>query len=110
MAITEVIKLTWSGRETVVRTVEALQHRAKVEIALPTSMHHALFRRLHPDADAAEPEAMDVDAGVDLIATLATLDGLQPLGELSEPLTRLGYRLHLRSPAPVLSLIPPPVE
>jgi len=107
MAKTEVIRLTWGGRETVASTTEALLRYAKVEIALPASMHHALFRRLYPDADVAEPEEVDVAGGAELIATLATLEGLEAMAGLAEPLTRSGYRLHLRSPGPVLSLIPP---
>ena len=107
MAETEVIKLTWGGQETAANIAEALLRRAIVEIVLPPGMHHALFRRLYPDADAAEPEEVDVDGGVELIATLATLDGLQAIAGLAEPLTRSGHRLHLRSPSPVLSLIPP---
>jgi len=42
-----------------------------------------------------------------VIATLATLDGLEAMAGLAEPLTRAGYRLQLRSPGPMLSLIPP---
>jgi hypothetical protein len=107
MANSEVIKLTWGGRETAASTIEALLRHAKVEIALPASMHHALFRRLYPDADVADTEEVDVVGGAELIASLATLDGLQALAELDEPLSRSGYRLHLRSPSPVLSLLPP---
>lgn len=104
---TEVIKLTWAGQETVGAAAEALQRRAKVDIALPASMHHALFCRLNPEADAAEPEEVDIDSGVELIATLSTFDGLETLSALVGPLIRLGYRLHMRSPGPVLYLIPP---
>jgi hypothetical protein len=37
----------------------------------------------------------------------AGLSGLEALAGLAEPLTRAGYRVQLRSPGPVLSLIPP---
>jgi hypothetical protein len=107
MATIEVIKLTWGGRETAACVVEALLRHAKVEIELPSSMHYALFRRLNPDADEAEPEEVNVAGGSEVIATLATLDGLQAMAELEEPVVRSGYRLHLRSPGPMLSLIPP---
>ena len=107
MAETEVIKLTWGGRETAAGTTEALLRRAKVEIVLPSSMHHALFRRLYPDADAAHPEEVNIAGGVELIATLATLDGLEAMAGLAEPLSRAGYQLHLHSPSPMLLLIPP---
>jgi hypothetical protein len=107
MATTELIKLTWGGRETAASAIEAMLRRAKVEIALPSSMHHALFRRLHPEADDGQPEQVDIAGGVEVIATLAKIDGLQALAELGEPLSRSGYRLHLRSPGPVLSLLPP---
>ena len=106
-AKTEAIKLTWSGRETAAPVIEALHRQAKVEITLPSSMHHALFGRLYPDADAAALETVDASGGAELIVALATLAGLEAMAELAEPLTRAGYRLHLRSPGPVLSLIPP---
>lgn len=107
MTKTEQIRLTWGGRETAASTSEALLRHAKVEIELPVSMHHALFRRLYPDADMAGTETVDVAGGAELIATLATLDGFEAMAGLAEPVTRSGYRLHLRSPGPVLSFIPP---
>lgn len=107
MTSTEVVALTWGGRETAVHAVEALQRGAKVDIALPASVHHALFRRLYPGADAAGPEEVNVAGGAELITTLATLEGVEAMAELAEPLARSGYGLQLRSPGPVLSLIPP---
>ncbi|HQT34375.1 MAG: hypothetical protein ACYC39_12405 [Thiobacillus sp.] len=107
MAKTELIRLTWGGQETTSSTTAALLRHAKVEIELPGSMHHALFCHLYPGADAAATQEVDVAGGAELVAMLATLDGLEAMAGLAEPLTRSGYRLHLRSPGPVLSLIPP---
>lgn len=103
----EVIRLMWGGRETAAHVLDALQRDANVEIALPGSMHHALFSHLFPDATTAIPEQLDIAGGAELIATLATLAGLEALAELTDPLARAGYRMQLRSPGPVLSLIPP---
>lgn len=50
---------------------------------------------------------VDASGGAELVATLATLTGLEAMAELAEPLTRWGYRVHVISPGPVLSLIPP---
>jgi hypothetical protein len=99
--MTELIRLMWGGHETEALAIEAMRRSAKVDIALPANVHHALFSRLHPGADAAEPETVEVAGGTELIATLAGLSGLD------EPLKRGGYRVQLRSPGPVLSLIPP---
>lgn len=107
MADTEVIMLTWGGRETAATAIQALRRRAKVEITLPANIHHGLFRRLYPDAAVTAPEGVNVFGGAELIAPLATLAGLEAMAELAEPLTHSGYRLQLRSPSPVLSLIPP---
>gem|GEM_PF-1114136 len=104
---TEAVNLMWSGRETVAHAIEAVQRQARVEIALPASFHHALFSRLYPDADAATLERVDEAGGTELLAILASLSGLEAMAELEAPLTRSGYRLHLVSPGPVLSLIPP---
>lgn len=100
-------RLTWGGKGTSAYAIEALQQQAKVEIALPASIHHALFSRLYPDAGTAAVEAVDVSGGAELVATLATLSGLEAMTELVEPLARWGYRVHLISPGPVLWLIPP---
>ena len=103
----DAVRLTWSGKDTSAYAIEALQRQARVEIALPASIHHALFSRLNPNAGTAAMEAVDASGGVELIATLATITGLDAMAELAEPLTRWGYRVHLISPGPVLSLIPP---
>ena len=107
MADTEVIMLTWGGRETAATASAALRRGAKVEITLPANLHHGLFRRLYPDAAPTAPEELNVVGGTELIETLATLAGLEALADLTDSLTRLGYRLQLRSPSLVLSLIPP---
>lgn len=104
---TEAVNLMWSGRETVAHAIEAVQRQASVEIALPASFHHALFSRLYPDADAATLERVDEAGGSELLAAVASLSGLEAVAELEAPLIRSGYRLHLVSPGPVLSLIPP---
>jgi hypothetical protein len=110
MTETEVIRLMWGGRETAAHTLEAMQRCANVEIALPEDMHHALFSHLHPEATMAVPEQLDIAGGAELMAVLATLAGLEAMAGLTEPLARAGYRLQLRSPGPVLSLIPPQIE
>lgn len=105
--MSEVMRLMWGGHETATEAIEAMQRSAKVDIALPANLHHALFSRLHPGADAAEPETVEEAGGTELIATLAGLAGLEALAGLAEPLARAGYQVQLRSPGPVLSLIPP---
>ncbi len=107
MTKTEVIRLMWGGREITAHTIEALQRYANVEITLPANMHHALLSRFYPDATAAVPEEVNIAGGTELITALATLAGLEGLAGLAEHLDRAGYRLQLRSPGPVLSLIPP---
>jgi hypothetical protein len=108
MSKTEVIRLMWGGREITAHTIEALQRYANVEITLPANMHHALLSRFYPDATAAAvPEEVNIAGGTELITTLATLAGLEGLAGLAEYLDHAGYRLQLRSPGPVLSLIPP---
>jgi hypothetical protein len=107
MARTTVMRLTWGGRETAAEVIEAVARGVDVEIALPLDMHHALFRRLHPDANAAELERVEVANGVELLRTLAGMAGLEAMAQLEEPLKRANYRVELRSPGPLLSLVPP---
>jgi hypothetical protein len=108
--MTEVIRLMWGGHETTAHTLEAVQRSANVEIGLPEDMHHALFSHLYPDATMAVPERLDIAGGTELLAALATLAGLEAMAELIGPLDNAGYRLQLRSPGPVLSLVPPQVD
>lgn len=103
----EAINLMWRGRETVADAIAAVQRQARIEITLPAGFHHALFSRLHPEADDAAVEEVDETGGAELVATMATLAGLEAMAELEAPLARAGYRLHLVSPGPLLSLIPP---
>ncbi|MGE5320850.1 MAG: hypothetical protein ACM3KD_11765 [Hyphomicrobiaceae bacterium] len=103
--MTKVIRLTWSGRETAADAIEAIGRRSDVEISLPADLHHALCRRLQ--VNAAEPKTVEVAGGAELIGMLAGMAGLEALAVLADPLRRAGYRLELRSPGPVLSLIPP---
>lgn len=103
----DALRLAWAGRETVGPVLDTLKRRGKVEITLPQSLHHALFRRLHPGPDNAVAEIVNQTGGPELVDILATLAGLDALAELAGALGEAGYRLHVVSPAPVLSLLPP---
>lgn len=105
----DALRLAWAGRETVGPVLDAVKQGGKVEITLPQSLHHALFRRLHPGPDTGVAEIVDQRGGRELAEILATLAGLDALAELVEPLAGANYQLHVVSPAPVLSLLPPEV-
>lgn len=106
-AVPDALRIAWAGRETLAPVRDALKQGGKVEITLPQSLHHALFRRLHPESDSGATEIVNELGGPELAEILATLAGLDALAELVEGLRAAGYRLHVVSPAPVLSLLPP---
>lgn len=106
-SVPDALRLAWAGHETLGPVLDAVKRGGKVEIALPQSLHHAVFRRLHPGPDSGAAEIVDARGGPELAETLATLAGLDALAELIAPLGAAGYRLHLISPAPMLSLLPP---
>ncbi len=102
-----VIRVNWNDDETIAAIPELLRRDQPIEITLPADYNHALFRALHPDAPASEPEEIDIHAGPELLADITRVRGLEKLTSLTEPLTAAHASLHLLSP-PMLVIEPPP--
>ena len=101
-----VIRLNWNDDETIAAIPDLLMHAHQVEITLPADYNHALFRALHPDAPASEPEVLDIHAGPEVLADIAHVRGLEKLTGLAEPLAAAHASLHVLSPPMLVIELP----
>lgn len=92
------ISLTWNGHDTVALIPELIGLAEKIEIILPASYNHALFRALNPDAPESALEDLDTRAGPELLAHIATLHGLEDFADLADVLIDAQATLRLVSP------------
>lgn len=92
------IKLTWQGDATVARIASLLNQAERIDVALPAEYNHTLFRILHPDADVAAVEAIDIDAAPEILDAIAKIRGLESLASLTAVLTRAKASVSLFSP------------
>lgn len=103
----DIVSLRWDGAPCLEAARAAMRKRSRIEIALPLETHHALFRHLHPEAPRGPDEDIDASGGAELLATVASVAGLEGIDALSAPLKRARYRAQLVSPEPLLLLLPP---
>lgn len=97
------VKLVWHGDETVEVIPRLLKTAERIEIALPASYNHALFRTLNPHAPEAALETIQVvDASPDVLSELAKLGGLEPLSTLVETLRDLHASVRIMSPPTII--------
>lgn len=101
------VRLYWRGPATVEPMRRAVLSGSRVGVSLPLGMHHAIFRHVQPDAWVGQPETVDRTGGAELVEALASITGLEPLAGLVALVEETGYRVHLRTPSPSLTLIPP---
>jgi hypothetical protein len=92
------ISLTWNGRDTAAVIPELIGLAEKIEIILPASYNHALFRALNPDAPDSALEDIDTRAGPELLAHIAAVHGLEDLAALTDVLVDARATLRLVSP------------
>lgn len=98
------IKLSWQGDATVDRIISLLEQAERIEVRLPAGYNHALFKILHPDADAAALEAVDINAPPEVLDAVAQVRGLESLASLTAALTRAKASVSLHSP-PTLVIV-----
>ncbi|MBI5040004.1 MAG: hypothetical protein HZB57_01975 [Gammaproteobacteria bacterium] len=101
-------RLIWEGQTTLTALYGLVQGRVSFELQLAPDYHFALFRHLYPDANAAEPELIDVSGGADLLDKVAEIQGLNELAELAAPIAAAGGRVHIQSPGPGILVCFPP--
>jgi hypothetical protein len=101
------IALRWPGTDTLKAARAGIRSGVAVEIYLPLEVHYALYKRLNAEGQQAPAEAIDVSGGAELLGPIASIAGLQEVGELELALRKARYRVRLTSPVPRLRLAPP---
>jgi hypothetical protein len=99
-------KLTWRGQETVEAVPPLLDHAEQIEIDLPAGYNHSLFRLLRPDAPPVQLEETDVSGGPQLLASIASIKGLEELSKLIGPLTMARAAVRVSSPPKIVITLP----
>ena len=97
--------LTWRGQETIESVMALLDRTMRIEIELPANYNHALFSLLHPGKTASAVESVDRSAGPELLTEIASLAGLEKLGELKETLSTK-TTIRIVSPPRVIITLP----
>jgi len=98
------VRLNWRGAKTVRAVASFLERQGKVALGLAPDLHHSLFVHLYPQAEAGEPEAVDIEGGAELLDRVAQIAGLEELAQLVPALQAADARIQVRSPAPVLEI------
>ncbi|HEX6319490.1 MAG TPA: hypothetical protein VFZ84_11485 [Burkholderiales bacterium] len=102
-----IVNLRWEGLPSVKAARGAMRNGDRVDIDLPLETHHALFRHLNPDAPRGSDEEIDASDGVELLARIATVAGLEEMARLGPAVRRSRYGVQLTGPEPRLILVPP---
>lgn len=101
------IAMRWDGAHSVKAARSAIASGSQVEIELPLEDHYALYRHLHPGPARGGAEEIDVSGGAELLASIATVAGLEEMRHLQAAVQRARYSVRLTSPEPLLRLLPP---
>lgn len=105
------IELPWHGQETIANAPRLLDQARQVKITLPANYNHSLFSVFHPGAPPGHPEAVDVSGGRELLATVASIKGLEGIARIADGLPAEGVMVQVVSPpAIMMTLEPLPTE
>lgn len=96
------VRLNWRGAKTVRAVASFLERQGKVALGLAPDLHHSLFVHLYPQAEAGQPEVVDIEGGAELLGQVAQIAGLEELAGLVAPLREADARIQVQSPAPML--------
>ncbi len=102
----DVVALRWQGAPSVKAARGAIAAGNRIEIELPLEDHYALYRHLHPEATRAADQ-LDASGGAELLASIASVAGMEDVRKLRAAVERAHYRVRVTSPEPLLTLIPP---
>jgi hypothetical protein len=101
------IELSWRGQETIADTPRLLDQAREVKITLPANYNHSLFSVFHPGAPPGHPEAVDVSGGRELLATVASIKGLEGIARLADGLPAEEVTIRVISPPAILITLGP---
>jgi len=97
-------RVRWSGAGSIPEVEETLRRCGTVEIQLAPDFHHALYARIHPEVRVARIEQIDVSDGAELLRKVASVRGLDEIGQLEGTVLDQGASVHLLSPVPIIVL------
>jgi len=98
--------LVWPGAESMTALKRALREQRGVVLVLSTGLHHTFIRTFKPHAPPSELK-VNIQGGAELIGRLTDIAGLEPLGEVQPTLRKHAWRIHITSPTPRVSFVPP---
>jgi hypothetical protein len=101
------IELPWRGEETIANTPRLLDQARQVKITLPANYNHSLFSVFHPGAPPGQPEAVDISGGRELLATVASIKGLEGIARLADELPAEGVAIRVMSPPAIVITLGP---
>ncbi|HVW63485.1 MAG TPA: hypothetical protein VHB01_00610 [Nitrosospira sp.] len=102
------IELPWHGQETIARAPRLLDQARQVKITLPANYNHSLFSVFHPGAPPGHPEVVDISGGRELLATVASIKGLEGIARLADGLPAKGVMVQVVSPPAITMTLEPP--
>jgi hypothetical protein len=100
------IKLPWRGHETIESIPALLSKAQRIEITLPPNYNHALFSVLHSHEPPAQLEDINASGGPELMATIASVSGLEEFTALTPVLAEANAGVQVLSPAKIFILLP----
>ena len=101
------IELSWRGQETIADTPRLLDQAREVKITLPANYNHSLFSVFHRGAPPGHLEAVDVSGGRELLATVASIKGLEGIARLADGLPAEEVTIRVISPPAILITLGP---
>lgn len=101
-----VIRVQWSGRETIPEISQLIRDADRIELQLAPEFNHALYEKLHPEAPRATVEQVDRSGDAGLLDTVSAIAGLEELADLVEVLRAEDASVHIVSPPTIVIELP----
>lgn len=101
------IELPWRGEETIANAPRLLDKARQVKITLPANYNHSLFSVFHPEAQPGNTEVVDVSGGRELLATVASIKGLEGIARLADELPARELNIQVISPPAIMITLGP---
>jgi hypothetical protein len=101
------IELPWRGQETITNTPRLLDKARQVKITLPANYNHSLFSVFHPGAQPGNTEVVNVSGGPELLATVASIKGLDGIARLADELPAGELNIQVVSPPAIVITLGP---
>lgn len=102
-----VIRVIWHGHKTITDIPRLLNKTEQLEITLPDSYNHALFRALNPNAPDSALEEINTKGGPEVLYDITTVRGLEEFAALIDTLRIAHASVRVVSPPTLIIQSPP---